>query len=287
MSIKTFVVISIFLIINLTIFPAFSADITKNMDLVDLSVEFFGYNYKYFYKSKISIEQARGLDLIFESLEDKLENSENESDSVAILKETVWQLKNLGITDDNLLQDMNNLFENINYNIFTFEENDLFSNVNKINNNQNFLCLISGKTTNCTMFIPRIFLPTTMTYIGLILAMIISMFTGKNPLYIAVDLFLLYGAARMLFPPDFMSIMILGIDKYKPAEGWIWTMGLNGVKKWSGKFYGSLSDRAGCIASNYFSGLKIVTNIEGQELGGAMLLGFVDRISIDYDYPWS
>ncbi|GAJ21707.1 unnamed protein product, partial [marine sediment metagenome] len=27
---------------------------------------------------------------------------------------------------------------------------------------------------------------------------------------------------------------------YKPAEGWIWTKGTNGIKTWNGSFYGNI-----------------------------------------------
>jgi hypothetical protein len=42
---------------------------------------------------------------------------------------------------------------------------------------------------------------------------------------------------------------------YIPAEGWVWTQGLFGIRKWEGEFYGQLSDSF--IGVSGFFGLRI------------------------------
>jgi hypothetical protein len=90
-----------------------------------------------------------------------------------------------------------------------------------------------------------------------------------------------------------------GIDSWGllfPSRGWIWTIGINGIKKWNDKFYGQIStitipwlvfaekgaEDTFYIGTTFFTGITIVKDEYNDKV---FFLGNSFRTSLDIKHP--
>jgi hypothetical protein len=130
-------------------------------------------------------------------------------------------------------------------------------NHEKINNNTNILCLIAG-ITDCTWFIGPI-----MWSVLILLFKII----GEVLYLFLLSLFIPYSIFLTFFPMAFGYNIYFGAGS--PANGWLSTIGLNGIKSWKGPFFGNITllkliewlENLGVVG---FTGIKIYFQPGGQ-----------------------
>ena len=89
--------------------------------------------------------------------------------------------------------------------------------------------------------------------------------------YITVIPFILLAIVAYLFPLKLLSsvfgfglvIMHPDYNEFIPAKGWLYSIGLNGIKNWNGSFYGQYSSFFGFppFVSYYYSGASYFTGI--------------------------
>jgi hypothetical protein len=167
----------------------------------------------------------------------------------------------------------------------------------------NTLCLVAG-VTNQTIF-PGIFF-TTFESTALIIGLLVALFAyfGLHLLEIIVTslaaLFYLPACLILFLSSRLGSLLPIGgpamfgkrvthgqgPNMYYPSEGWIWTMGLNGVKKWNGSFFGGIfflnlvsiaSVEKYYIGAVGFTGLTVKRTLNGETI----FLGTALRIALD------
>ena len=115
--------------------------------------------------------------------------------------------------------------------------------------NSNFFCLISGDTSE-TQFI-GIGDRAYYTVYGsvLLLWLFVEIILGIPAVFLTILGELLSRfRPNILAPPTFCGLMTFGnthkifgdVIEHNPANGWIWTQGLTGVKSWNGTFVGKI-----------------------------------------------
>jgi hypothetical protein len=82
-----------------------------------------------------------------------------------------------------------------------------------------------------------------------------------------------------------------GPNFYYPSEGWIWTKGMNGVKKWHGSFFGDVyffyTVASVILVVKYYIGAVGFTGLTVKRVlnGETIFLGTTLRIALDTEPP--
>jgi hypothetical protein len=224
----------IFLFIGVSIAPGISANnalIYNKIKLkpekitINFTVEVCGLNGEK-QTVELSKEEAEEVEQLFNSIRERLNKTDTREEANEVFKEAVVELNKYG------------LFEGLNVNIVKKLVTGEYQNIrilknfgriiagNQNNANSNFLCLTAGHATNSFIMGPLNFL----SLLGLFL---------PDPFHFLSFIF-------FFFPLNLFGFMVFGDYSigqhavYYPAEGWIRTIGLNGLKKWDGKFYGQI-----------------------------------------------
>ena len=76
-----------------------------------------------------------------------------------------------------------------------------------------------------------------------------------------------------------------------PARGWVWTNGINGIKKWEGSFYGLISSFYEDYEMMFYTYYVGVTGFTGISIGRILptfpsyYFGFAEHVSIGSNHP--
>ena len=239
---KLLVVGVIGLFLGLACAPSINANVSKESELVEITTEVCGLGGRK-YTVQLTKEKAEEVDRLFENIRDKLNTTDSREEAEEIFKEAVMELDKYGLLGELSVEQANRLVtggllkkmeKRLLYRIYD-------KNLLKLEDNENVFCLIAGQTAYSTVENYRIrFWTNILTYIL------------EKEYYDIVGFFrsilIIHILFLQAFPLTLGGIIGFGMHKYIPfniyyhipAEGWIQTIGLNGIKGWNGSFWGIL-----------------------------------------------
>ncbi len=276
---KGIVIVIIILFVGVGVQPA----------LADLSIESDDFEFVEFtvqvgnieYNVVLSSKQAEELENLMDNTKAQLDKATTIKETSKIFDETVVSLYKLGMLPDSIsVEDAQRLVKG--HHRFSRMDNVLDclsgSKLGILDDDENLFCLVAGKTDN-TNFLPlsyRLLLKIYELYNDLLILILIFQI-------ILLPLVILW----MLSPVVYGNIALLGHSD-GPSHGWVYTIGLNGIKNWWGNFRGGTYFRAvGGVRKCYlgilgFNGISICTNVNHLD---CFYLGFARQVKLDYYNP--
>ncbi len=254
----------ILLFIGLSFAPSINANVGKE-ESVEFTTEVCGLNGG---KQTVQLtqQQAEEVEVLFNSIREKLNATESREDAEEIFKEAVIELDKYGLLGGLSIKQAQRLVTSGNYNPRL--EKALEKTSMDLRVKRNFCCLLAGNTdyTNFNGFLSNLFLLLSFLFIGLdvfvILWMISYYFTN-------------------LFPISFGQTISLGVQGTQwtyPANGWVYSIGIIGVRQWEGDIIGNI--RQGIlddlIGITGFVGIKIYDN----SANDIFYIGFACRVKL-------
>ena len=131
-----------------------------------------------------------------------------------------------------------------------------YQNQKIFTNDSNFFCFVAGKTDYTFFSGPprtRIFWPLMIFFVVVILDRLWELIPGDLFPLLQDFYELLFDIILMMYETSYLffqmnpivrrNIISLGSSyhwDYSPAHGWVFTLGLNGIKQWHGSFWGEL-----------------------------------------------
>ena len=260
------VVAIIFLLICVSLAPSIHANIqqeTLDSELVEFTTEICGLPGKEPQTVQLTPEQAEEVDRLFDEIKIKLDNTASREETVEIYNDAIVELDKLGLLGGLSVEQAQMLI------IEPYQHPLIQKNIDKqmrrfphiLNDSQNILCLISGKTNMTWYWGPNhiIYLAGLLfAYIGYGLLLYLKPILGLLLIALGWVAFLFFLFLEEYSPLLVLNRIYLG-DNGIPATGWIHTIGLFGIKSWNGSFFGQIpkSYYLGIIG---FSGLRIREN---------------------------
>lgn len=255
------VCIIIILFVGVTISPSLNADSITKKKLYKVTTGFSGYKTKY--SLELSPKDIEEFTILFETLHKNLDAAKTENEAIEIFNIGIKELYKYGLFGDMSIQQVQKLI------IERYQK--LGENNLPLDNNENKFCLTIGKTSNTIIDgIPFRFFALLADKIDSNLLLILLV-----PIIMLTD-----------FIDDYRPILLDALIYWgAPNEGWggngwVWTLGINGIKSWDGNIVGQIQT----ISTFYtgivgFSGLNIMIN--GSEETN-FFLGFARHIKIAY-----
>ena len=276
---KTLVVGVIVLFVGIGIQPAV-ADTQleeKDKNYINITSEFTGLRRKH--TVKMTQHELEKLDYFFDSLYEKLNNSESDKETSQIINEAVIELDKYDLLCGLSIKQAQMRF--LNYD--KLNKDDI---INKMSDNENSNCLIVGRITNAYFINPVILLIER-----------ILRFNYNDFFWGLFFLFkLLFYSAYLAngFPICPLRIgSAIAIGSYfewmlewedRPSRGWMFTMGTNGSKGWIGKFWGELDYIIMSMSTSIFIGVEgfFGLKIYNPKTDMTSLLGYGTKVGIEY-----
>jgi hypothetical protein len=252
----------ILLFLGLAIQPSIATVKLKNNndEYFCVTTEFIGLNKKQ--TISMTYEKIQELEAFLKNLCLKLEKAESREDTINIYNKGLQKLNKFGLIEEKNVK--------IAQKLITSRYKKSRSQTLQMDDNENKLCLIIGKTSNTIIDgIPfrffGILADKTSSDLLLILLVPIIMIADFIDDYrpLLLNAFIYWGAANENW-----------------GNGWVWTLGLNGIKSWNGKILGQIQTVSTFFTGIVgFSGINIMIN--GSE-DTNFFLGFGRHVKIDY-----
>ena len=286
----------IFLFIGIAVAPGITANnsliknrsqLTLEKETVDFTVEVCGLNGG---KQTIELtkEEAKEVEQLFNSISDRLNKTETREESEEIFKEAVIKLDKYGLLGDLSIKQAQKLVtgEKSFYNPENFK-NKIFGP----DENENALCLIAGKTKKTG----AVGLGPIICSLRLIIMAIIYEYFNPSFLGELIDFIYILRTEFWFFTTLFSYLLPLklggfmiygnilnvgpGETYYNPANGWVYTIGLNGIKTWDGPIYGNIL-KIPLGPFEYYLGAIGFTGIKISPFGSGFYLGSALRVKL-------
>lgn len=276
---KSLVITVILLFIGVAIVPSINFCVVKasnDNDLVEVTTQACGIQGYGNNTVKLTREQYQNLEQYLVEFRARLNQTTTREEAVPIFKEAVVELDKYGLLPKGMsVETAQSLVTGRYYNAHISNLFKKIGNEYSNQNNRNLFCLIAGHTSKMTEFTGLI---TQLLYwpgdYFPIMAKILYQFFYLSWIvnkFIPFSIIQFIGlGGRINYGPD------------TPAIGWVFTIGLNGIKIWNGELYGHLP--TGIIMSPYgyfyvavdgFTGLKI-------SLMKNFFIGTAYRVAITY-----
>ena len=254
---KIFTISLIVLLLNVTIIPSITANVTQD-DLVEITSEFSGLaGHKT--TVKLTQQEAAELEQVIDDIKVKLDNANTREETIVIFKEAVVELDEYGLLGDLSVEQAQRLVTG------RYQDSrvmTLFQQLFKRSQSSDFECnllsLIAGKTTE-TLIIPPISLALnrifyTWAYLCILLLESLNLYLEEF-YYFLVFVLLAASSVNYVIQSAFSLIPIAllnGIsfgelynmpgegNVINPASGWIHTIGLLGIKSWKDRIFGQI-----------------------------------------------
>ena len=267
---KLLVVGVIVLFLGLAIAPSINANVSKasiDSELVEITTELCGLDGVKPHTVSLTKEDAEEVEKLIDDIQRRLDEVETREEAVEIFNEAVVKLDKYdllgGLSVEQAQRLITDGYNNLRIGEF-FEKANIDSNIKR-----NFFCLLAGNTDS-----------TVFNGIFSTISLALSF------LFIGFEMFVLLWMGTYyfsnFFPLSFEQTISLGIQGTQwtyPAEGWIFTMGLTGIKKWEGNIIGDI--RLGIldelIGVTGFKGVKI-RNLNSNDV---FYMGFARRVKIE------
>lgn len=248
---KPLAVAVIFLFIGLALAPSINANITKDSELVEFTTEVCGLNGG---KQTVQLtkEEAEGVEQLFDSIKERLDEVETKEETVKIFKEAIVELNSYRLLGDLSIEQAQRLVTIRYQHPFYYR---VFNRIHKriimmLDENENLLCQIAGKT--------------------------IETVTGGIPFF----------PVKLLRDIDYGKVVFNPGIYYIPASGWIFTDGLNGIITWNKSFYGQYGQGTTRQFVYWYTGAKGFTGLwVTYGLRSHFYLGFALRVKLGPNHP--
>ena len=236
-----------------------------NDDKVEYVVQIIRTNKVIEHKIYLTQQQADDLENLIDNIRSDLNNSESIEETTKIYNDAINSFDNLGLFPKNITVDeIKQLVfgETQNLNLIKFRRGQR-------NGFENSLCYVIGRTSD-TFFI-SLFLNFASLIKGFLLIFVFR-FNWIFNIRILSNGYLGYTWGE----PNSKVIY------YYPVDGWIYTNGINGVKNYSGSFYGNLYDISSGMGWVNYPGISGFTGIciHKKYPKGAFYIGFALKVSI-------
>ena len=254
----------ILLFIGLAFAPSINANVGKE-ELIEFTTEVCGlHDGKK--TVKLTRQQADEVEALFDSIREQLNATESREEAEEIFKDAVVQLDKYGLLGGLGVKQAQRLLTS-GYNNQIIEEFLNKTNIG-LRVKRNYLCLLAGNTdyTSFDSFLSNFFL-------------------GLSFLFIGFEVFVLLWMTSYYFDNLFpiclghtISLGVQGTQWTYPANGWVYTIGIIGVRKWEGDIIGDI--RQGIlddlIGITGFVGIKIFDNT----VNDIFYMGFACRVKL-------
>jgi len=243
---------------------------------------------------------------IFNDLKVKLDTVTTKQDALVLVNEAIVELNEHGLLPKGMT--IKRAQRLVTSSFLMDELTQPFQNNNE-NNTGNTNCLVIGIASQ-TAFTP---------YPALIFNIPILHYLIFNSSYSNMTFFRFYiqlpYVFRVLQPFKYGAYAEVGgrgkyvengnttLDDIRTSSGWVWTIGMNGVKKWNGTFYGGLYTRYKKIVLNNYSyvegwdpmGIRGFVGINffnfisifGRDEIPSIYIGFAREVNFTYSPPWT
>jgi len=278
-----FIVFMLFLGVGIQPLVATDQKAWINEDYYDVDIEFCGLGRKH--TVKLTQQEADEVEQLFDDIEQRLSEVETIEEAEIIFKEAVVELDKYGLLGGLNVRQAQRLVTGVyqNKKIMNIIDEHIENNQNIFNNQTNALCLIVGETNKTSLYPPLI-------------NFIFHLAAEKGWLNLYDHPFMWLMGWAFLFYVQVVHIILghtitLGTNysSLYPACGWVFTIGLRGIKYWDGAFYGQLStilpwERFG---ENHYIGIRGFTGIKvtDPETHEYFYLGTALRVKISYEPP--
>lgn len=275
---------------------------TKNDELVEIVVDAYGQN-ELEKTVQLSIQKSNALEIQIDLIKKKLDSAQSREETIEIFKEAITTLDTFGLLPEGMSikqaqelvlgSDIHSGFAGI---IDQLSKRDVAA----LSDNENVFCLVAGKTNQTVFegFRSKILITSHSLFLGcagIFANFYFNLFPSRFPT-VLFWLFMIYYytfmfrmISNMVFtnynPLLFASTISIGenpgfFHSYIYANGWVHSVGLNGIKSWEGLMVGTLRkinsfpayfDYAPAISG--FTGIKFVMDDEIFYLGSALKVG--------------
>jgi len=260
---KIFTIGIILLFFGMIIIPSINATINSREienDIIEYTTEIYGFRGKEEFTIKLTKTESKEVEIFLTKFENNINNIKTKNEIEIIFNDAISKLYSYGLFGNLKKVEIQNIFK-INY----FKQN-LYKNLNfeNRNENENVLCLIAGNVEWAIFFglAPRVLFGLGDFFYG----------TAIGDLFMRIGEILFINLDLLL--PIFFFFNS-HIDIYD--EGWIWTMGLNGIKSWEGLLQGQIetlySDHCGVIG---FTGIRVRGSFPKE-----IFFGFANHVKIE------
>ena len=271
--------------------PRISENKELSNDLVEITVQVGNKDHKVM----LTPDQANELENLIDRTKTQLDTATTIEETSCIFNDTVVSLFDLSMLPDGLsIEEVQQLVNGMELDSRIIKKlGGLFKiNQGTLDVEQNFLCLISGQTYNSNILRRHIVVALIFSLIPLFA--ILGELLGEPALFLLPIYYSLYK------PIAFGSRISFGHYgkgsfgwRKTPAHGWLHSIGLNGIKKWNGSFYGKIPIPYGLLISlalqsffytgiTGFTGINIQTDQQNNE---DFYLGAALWVNIGYDPP--
>ena len=258
----------ILLFVGVTIAPTINFNTVKasqDDDLVEVTTQACGIQGYGDTTVKLTREQYEKLEQYLVEFRERLNQTSTREEAVPIFKEAVVELDKYGLLGGLSVERAQKLVIG---DYKTFQNGDILnklcnSNKRMLDENSNSLCYLTGQTGNTGVFSFRL----RLFIIPLLLldALLQDIFSDQPIIYKFCEA--LWNLITLIFaisPIGFNEWITFGYlhswpyGPFYPANGWIYTSGMNGVKTWNQSFYGPLlMFPILCFGAIDFSGISI------------------------------
>lgn len=251
--------------------PVFADVSIESIDpeMVEITIQICNGNGANDHTVILSQEKAEELENLLNIIESKLDTAKTLEETSAIFNDTVVSLFELGVLPDDMsIEDAKQLVNGMEQNPRIIEKLERWFSKNQGFDVPlgNLLCLIAGHTDETffigPLLIPSLILVLIMVAPPFLLDFLFDISIGSNILRVLIPLCTVFGILNFitwqLIPFAFGHMIALGsfsgswFPIFIPAEGWIYTIGLKGIKTWD-SIYGRILG---------FTGIKICLSIE-------------------------
>ena len=250
----------IFLFIGITVAPSIYANVSKlsaHDELVDITTEIWGIKEVKSYTVNLSKEDADKVDCLFNSIKEQLDKAKTREDAAIIFNKAVLELNKFGLLPHDMsVEKIQKLVtgNHLSPKLMNILEKNYLTGY-KSEENENFLCLIAGKSNGTSFFGPVNSIISWTIFPLFILGLELSNSSslliatiGNIILLLWILLWVIHFVALPLYMairnplPILNTITFGGWEPlhYFPANGWVNTFGFSGAKSWEGTFYGNL-----------------------------------------------
>jgi hypothetical protein len=281
---KGLVVSVIFLFVGVAVAPSINQSVVKashDNDLVEVTTQACGIKGYGNTTVKLTRQQYQNLELYLVEFRARLNQTTTREEAVPIFKEAVVELNKYGLLPKGMSVERAQKLVTGKYQNFQDKEfiKKFYNNYKRmLDENVNIFCLFAGKTDNTWVhsFLFRLF------FIPLIITdLVIECFSNFSILYAFLSgFFWLLVLMLSVSPIGFnewieYGYVTLPFGIIVPANGWVYTNGLNGVKNWTGSFSGAIiSNLLLHLGTLDFTGISLYLPLKQERfcLGAALIV---------------
>lgn len=272
---KVLTIAVIILFIGISVAPSINANLSKEKDLVEFTIELCGLKTGK-EKVKLTRGEAEKVESLFDSIGQRMKNIETSEESEKIFKEAVLELDRFGLLGSLSVKQAQRLIFSVHKTpIIRVLEKTHNKNSISLDENENLFCLMTGKTTYTTCFqkpVSTFFIQFAMISYSLELEKLGSWFL----LFWILSSIFVYNNPIAVLLKIGLGIYEYGDSNRIPARGWIVTLGMNGKKNWNNTFYGQLPHLFGIPLLMQYGGVSYsaIIGYTGIKLQSSDGLGF-------------